>query len=96
MEHDKRIIQQIQEFFSIEDHNGIDHLDGIGFVVQAPLARLTPKQNYTFHSILSIFHNNVANNLFVMVTFAVGQDSPVMAAIAEAKINCKKHYNFSS
>ena len=41
LEHDKRIIQQIQDFFSIEDRNGIDRLDGIGFVVEALLARLS-------------------------------------------------------
>ena len=96
LERDKRIIQQIQEFFSIKDGNGIDHLDGIGFVAQASLARLTPIQSYVFHSILSVFGNDVANNLFIMVTFADGQDPPIMAAIAEAKIECKKHYKFNN
>ena len=38
LERDKQIIQQIQNFFSIKGENGIDHLDGIGFVVQASLA----------------------------------------------------------
>ena len=96
LERDKLIIQQIQDFFSIKDGNGIDHLDGIGFVAQASLARLTPIQNYVFHSILSVFGNDVANNLFIMVTFADGQDPPVMAAIAEAKIECKKYFKFNN
>ena len=96
LERDKMIVQQIQEFFSIKDGNGIDHLDGIGFVAQAALARLTPIQNYVFHSILSVFGSDVANNLFIMVTFADGQDPPVMAAIVEAKIECKKYYKFNN
>ena len=96
LERDKRIIKQIEEFFSIKDGNGIDHLDGIGFVAQASLARLTPIQSYVFHSILSVFGNDVANNLFMMVTFADGQDPPIMAAISEAKIECKKHYKFNN
>ena len=96
LERDKRIIKQIEEFFSIKDGNGIDHLDGIGFVAQASLARLTPIQSYVFHSILSVFGNDVANNLFIMVTFADGQDPPIMAAISEAKIECKKHYKFNN
>ena len=96
LDRDKRIIKQIQEFFSIKDGNGIDHLNGIGFVAQASLARLTPIQSYVFHSILSVFGNDVANNLFIMVTFADGQDPPIMAAITEAKIECKKHYKFNN
>ena len=96
LERDKRIIQQIQDFFSIKDGNGIDHLDGIGFVAQASLARLTPIQSYVFHSILSVFGNDVANNLFIMVTFADGQAPPIMAAIKEAKIECNKHYKFNN
>ena len=96
LERDKTIVQQIQEFFSIKDGNGIDYLDGIGFVAQASLAKLTPTQNYVFHSIFSMFSSDVANNLFIMVTFADVQDPPVMAAIAEAKIECKKHYKFNN
>ena len=96
LERDKMIIKQIQDFFSIKDGNGIDHLDGIGFVAQASLARLTPIQNYIFHSILSVFGNDVANNLFIMVTFADGQNPPVMAAITEAKIECKKYFKFNN
>ena len=67
---DKQIIQQIQNFLSVQGENGIDHLDGIGFVTQASLARLTAQQNYVYHSILSLFGSDVAQNIFIMVTFA--------------------------
>lgn len=96
MEQDKIITQQIQEFLSVQGPNGIDHLDGIGFVTQAALARLTPTQNYIFHSILSIFGSDVENNIFVMVTFADGQHPPVMTAIKEAKIPCTDFYKFNN
>ena len=39
---DKVITNQIKEFFSIPPPNGIDHLDGTGFVTQSSLARLNP------------------------------------------------------
>ena len=83
---DKKITEQIKEFFSIPPPDGIDHLDGIGFVVQASQARLTSTQEYIFDSILSIFGNDVSKNIFMMITFADGQRPPVLAAINEAKI----------
>ena len=64
---DKEIINQIKEFFSIPPPNGIDHIDGIGFVTQASLARLTPTQEYIFTSILSIFGKDMAENIFILV-----------------------------
>ena len=61
---DKKITEQIKQFFSIPPPDGIDHLDGIGFVVQASQARLTSTQEYIFDSILSIFGNDVSKNIF--------------------------------
>ena len=48
LERDKQIVKQIKEFFSIPGYESIDQLHGIGFVTQAPLARLTPAQQYVF------------------------------------------------
>ena len=56
LKQDKKITSQIKQFFSIPDKDGgIDHLDGIGFVTQASLARLTPTQKYIFDLILATF-----------------------------------------
>ena len=96
LERNKQIIQQIQNFFSVQGENGLDHLDGIGFVTQASLARLTAQQNYVYHSILSVFGSDVYLNIFIMVTFADGQDPPVIAAIEEAKIECSTYYKFNN
>jgi len=97
LKRDKLITQQIKEFFSIPPPQGIDHLDGIGFVTQSALARLTPTQEYIFASILSIFGKDLSKNIFVMVTFADGQTPPVLQAIKDAKItNSGKHFKFNN
>ncbi|XP_048013223.1 uncharacterized protein LOC125246312 [Megalobrama amblycephala] len=74
--HDQKITKQIQEFFS--NPGGIDRIDAVCFVVQASLARLTHTQKYIFDSILSIFGKDIAENIFVLVTFADGQTPPVL------------------
>ncbi|KAL9950870.1 hypothetical protein ACROYT_G043440 [Oculina patagonica] len=96
LKRDKFITNQIKEFFSISPPHGIDHLDGIGFVTQASLARLTPPQEYIFNSVLSIFGNDVSKNIFMMLTFADGQHPPVLEAIKKANIPCEKYFKFNN
>lgn len=96
IERDKKIADQIKEFFSIHPPNGIDVLHGIGFVAQASLARLSPSQKYIFDSILSIYGRDVASNIFMMATFADGQRPPVLDAINEAKIPYQKCFKFNN
>ena len=96
LERDKEITRQIKEFFSKSGDDGIDHIDGIGFVTQSALARLTPTQRYIFNSILSIFGKDVANNIFMMVTFADGQPPPVMAAVKDAGFPYCESYKFNN
>lgn len=98
LERDKKITEQIKEFFSIPPPDGIDHLDGIGFVVQNSQARLTQTQEYIFDSILSIFGNDVSRNILMMITFADGQRPPVLEAIREANIpnHSEKYFKFNN
>ena len=96
LKRDKEITNQIKEFFSIPPPEGIDHLDCIGFVTQASLARLTPTQEYIFDSVLSIFGKDVVKSIFMLVTFADGQQPPVMEAIKKAKIPAQKFYKFNN
>lgn len=93
---DKLITQQIEEFFSIKGPHGIDHIDGIGFVVQANLPRLTVTQNYICNSVLSIFGRDVANNIYIMVTFADNHYPRVMDAIKQDRIPCTAFYTFNN
>ena len=83
---DKEITEQIKKFFTIPLPEGIDHLDGIGFVIDASQARLTPTQKYIFDSILSIFGRDVSRNIFTMITFADSQTPRVLDVIKEFEI----------
>ncbi len=96
IERDKKIADQIKEFFSVKHPQGIDVLHGIGFVAQASLARLSHSQKYIFDSILSIYGRDIASNIFLMTTFADGQDPPVMDAIEEANIPHQKYFKFNN
>ena len=75
---------------------GIDHLDGIGFVTQASLARLTPVQKYMFDSILAMFGKDMASNIFMMVTFADGNKPLVLDVIKAAAIPFQKSFKFNN
>lgn len=97
LEKDRTIKKQIKEFLSMSPPEGIDHLDGIGFVTQASLARLTPRQEYIFNFILSIFGKDVVKNIFTLATFADCQPvPPVMEAINKANIPSQKYYKFNN
>ena len=96
---DTEITKQITQFFSLSPPHGIDHLDGVGFVVQASQPRLTSTQKYIFHSVLRNFGNDVSKNIFMMITFADSQPQPpVLEAIKEAKIpsHSEKHFKFNN
>ena len=92
---DKEITNQMKEFFSLSAEQGIDHLDGIGFVTLGYLSRLTPTQLYIFNSIFAIFGKDMKDSVFTMVTFADGAN-PVIGAIEEAGIPCTEHFQFNN
>uniref|UniRef100_H2ZYX9 Septin-type G domain-containing protein n=1 Tax=Latimeria chalumnae TaxID=7897 RepID=H2ZYX9_LATCH len=88
IEHDKHITKQIANFFSAKD--GVDIINAICFVVQAPLVRLTSTQKYIFESILSIFGKDIAEKINFFVTFADNQKPAVLEAIRVGKVPCAK------
>ena len=94
LERDKKITAQIKEFFSSE--NGIDQLHVIGFVVQSALARLTPTQSYIFDAILSMFGKDIAENIFLMTTFADGEDPQVLDAVRKANVPFEYYFAFNN
>ena len=96
LQRDKVITKQIRTFFSQSDEHGIKHLNGVGFVAQSALARLTKTQEYIFDSILSLFGKDVKQNIFIMVTFADAQRPPVLDAIDKAQIQYNKYYTFNN
>jgi hypothetical protein len=66
LDRDQEITEMIRKFF--EDKDGIQELDVIGFVTEASLPRLTPTQIYIFDSVLSIFGNDVKENINFLLT----------------------------
>ncbi|CAL8369516.1 unnamed protein product [Boreogadus saida] len=88
IERDRAITEQIRRLFT--SAKGVCEIDAVCFVTQASQARLTPSQKYVFDSVLSIFGKDVAENICMLVTFADGQQPPVLAAINAAKIPCPK------
>ena len=84
---DKRIAVQIKKLFETSAKDGgMDTIHGIGFVTKAPESRLTPTQRYIFNAILQNFGKDIADNIFLLVTFADGKTPPVLDAIKEANI----------
>lgn len=86
---DKEITDQIRRLFT--SANGVSEIDAVCFVTQASLARLTATQRYVFDSVLSIFGKDVAENIEMLVTFADGQQPPVLEAINVSGVPCPKN-----
>ncbi|XP_034744435.1 uncharacterized protein si:ch73-170d6.2 [Etheostoma cragini] len=91
IERDQMITEQLRNLFSADF--GVSEIDAVCFVAQAALARLTPSQKYVFDSVLSIFGKDVAENIRVLVTFADGQQPPVLEAINASGVPCPKTRN---
>lgn len=97
---DQMITEQLRNLFSADC--GVSEIDAVCFVAQAALARLTPSQRYVFDSVLSIFGKDVAENIRVLVTFADGQQPPVLEAINASGVPCPKtkglpvHFKFNN
>ncbi|KAF1383194.1 hypothetical protein PFLUV_G00128790 [Perca fluviatilis] len=98
---DRMITEQLRNLFSADF--GVTEIDAVCFVAQAALARLTPSQKYVFDSVLSIFGKDVAENIWVLVTFADGQQPPVLEAINASGVPCPKtkgglpvHFKFNN
>lgn len=96
IERDKKLVEQIQEFFSTPAQNGIDHLDGIALTVKAHDSRLTHTQRYIFHAVMSIFGKDIGTNIFVMATHADGGTPKVFEALQEAGIPSDKKFIFNN
>ncbi|CAL8381825.1 unnamed protein product [Boreogadus saida] len=88
IERDGCITEQIRSLFT--SAKGVCEIDAVCFVTQASLARLTATQKYVFNSVMSIFGKDVAENICTLVTFADGQQPPVLNAINASKVPCPK------
>ncbi|CAG0901755.1 unnamed protein product [Darwinula stevensoni] len=93
---DKSITTQLQKFFSNSQPEGPDFLHGIGFVLQASNARLTPTEKYIFDSILSAFGKDAVNSIYLMITFADSKAPPVLQAVNEGNLHHEAYFRFNN
>ena len=96
IQRDIKITEQIRMFFTSLGTKGIDTLDAVAFVAPASLPRLTATQQYIFDSVLALFGKDIANNIFMMLTFADSQKPAVLSGIKAAKIPYKKYFKFNN
>uniref|UniRef100_A0A8C5MDZ2 AIG1-type G domain-containing protein n=1 Tax=Leptobrachium leishanense TaxID=445787 RepID=A0A8C5MDZ2_9ANUR len=86
-EEDAKISQQIKECFT--SRWGIEHIDAIAFVVKASDIRLTPEQRYVFDCILSIFGQDIKQNIIFCITYSELRGKPnVLQTLSDASIPC--------
>ncbi|VDH98030.1 Hypothetical predicted protein [Mytilus galloprovincialis] len=90
------IVDKMKEFIKSRESQRNKKLDGLCFVVQAPLVRLTTPQISSFNAILSLFDQNFVNHIYVLITFADGNKPLVLDALQGAKVPFKKFYKFNN
>ena len=93
---DKEIRQLIKDFFSKSGGEGIDQINGIGFVAQSTLSRLTVSQKYIFENVLTLFGKDIRSIVFLMTTFADGHEPQVLGAVEEANVPYQSFFKFNN
>ncbi|XP_052058971.1 uncharacterized protein LOC127699258 [Mytilus californianus] len=83
LQSDAAIVDQIRELFLASEGKGVTCIDAICFVVKSSDARLTFTQQYIFRSILALFGKDIKGNICTIVTFADGQEPPVIQALSQ-------------
>jgi hypothetical protein len=83
IERDKEITKCIHLFLTQQEIQ-IDQIHAICFVAASADSRLTPTQRYVLDSVLSIFGEDVKENIRLLVTFADNSTPPVVEACRAA------------
>ncbi|XP_051958004.1 uncharacterized protein LOC127626114 isoform X2 [Xyrauchen texanus] len=88
-EKDGEIAEYLTKLFSSDF--GIKFIDAVCFVMKASQNRLSGKEFYIFHSVLSLFGRDIENNIVFLLTHSDGL-SPTNAinAINRAEIPCRR------
>ena len=87
---DKMIAKQVEALFKMSQAIGIDHLNGIGIVIESEPKCLAPVQEYILASILSIF--DISQNIFTILTFSDEQKPPVISELKNSVIAENDNY----
>ena len=87
LERDEEINSLIRHFLMHpETQKDFSSVTAICLVASSAETRLTPIQQYILESVVSIFGNDIRDNIRLLVTFADGMKPPVLEAIREANI----------
>ncbi|KAI2663087.1 Septin-4 [Labeo rohita] len=88
-EKDGEISEYLIRLFSDED--GIHYIDAVCFVMKAFQNRLSGKEHYIFHSVLSLLGRDIENNIVFLLTHTDGrQPRDAISAIKKAQIPCRR------
>ncbi|XP_048039602.1 uncharacterized protein LOC125264383 [Megalobrama amblycephala] len=86
---DREISEYLTKLFS--DKDGIHYIDAVCFVMKASQNRLSGKELYIFHSVLSLFGRDIENNIVFLLTHSDGgPPTDALSAINKAEIPCRK------
>ena len=76
VEKNQRITEMIRNLF--EDNGGEQQVDAIGLVMKSSLPSPSATEKFIFESIVSIFGNDVKDNIHYLFTFADQHDPPLL------------------
>lgn len=93
---DNAILHQIQNLLLASDEQSALYLDVICFVVKALDTRLTSCQKYMFHSVMSLFGNDLETNICTLITFCDGAKPPVLASLKELELPFGQSFTFNN
>ncbi|KAK2911505.1 hypothetical protein Q8A67_003638 [Cirrhinus molitorella] len=86
---DREISEYLIRLFSEKD--GIHYIDAVCFVMKASQNRLSGKELYIFHSVLSLFGRDIENNIGFLFTQSDGRPPrDAISAIKKAQFPCRK------
>ncbi|XP_061587946.1 uncharacterized protein LOC133452562 [Cololabis saira] len=101
IERDKLIVEHLRSLVSHQD--AVVDIDALCLVAPAASPRLTADQKYVFNSMLSIFGDDVLENMMILVTSADDQQPPVLDVIKTLGIQAPRnehglpvHFKFNS
>uniref|UniRef100_A0A8C2C324 AIG1-type G domain-containing protein n=1 Tax=Cyprinus carpio TaxID=7962 RepID=A0A8C2C324_CYPCA len=89
LDKDLEVAENLATLFQSKD--GVREVDAVCFVTQASKNRLSDRQHYIISSILSLFGNDIVNNIVFLITHSDGMaPKNVIGAINKAKIPCRR------
>lgn len=77
---------QIKSLFNKENDYGIDSINGVAFVIQSSRARICLYDYYIPESIIELFGKDIADNFFIIGTYADAGVPQVLDALKRAMI----------